>query len=157
MATSIPKSKLPSKLWKNRVSISRSFQSTLTTREYHSTVVRKYDPRVFKVSEEIKHAVETAKPIVALESQIYTHGHGYDHDFALQLELIVRENGAVPATIAVLDGVARVGMNTEELLRISDSVGNDDTMKVSRRDLSFVAGLVRVFHGLLENFRTDLL
>lgn len=54
----------------------------------------------------------------------------------------MRKHGAVPATIAVLDGIARVGMSEEELLRVADSVGREGTVKVSRRDLGFVCRLV---------------
>lgn len=84
------------------------------------------------------------KPIVALETTIYTHGFPYPDNVALALDLesIVRRNGGVPATIGILEGVARVGMTTEELKRITAAAGDPETMKVSRRDLPYILGLV---------------
>ncbi|KAF2455348.1 Indigoidine synthase A like protein-domain-containing protein [Lineolata rhizophorae] len=97
----------------------------------------------FKVSEEIREAINSKKPVVALETTIYTHGFPYPENVALasHLESVVRVNGGVPATIGVLDGVARVGLNPEELIRLTSSAGNPDTLKVSRRDLAYATGL----------------
>lgn len=50
--------------------------------------------------------------------------------------------GGVPATIGILDGVARVGLDPEELIRIAASAGKEDTLKVSRRDLAYACGKV---------------
>lgn len=50
--------------------------------------------------------------------------------------------GGVPATIGILDGVARVGLDPEELIRIAASAGKEGTMKISRRDLAYSCGLV---------------
>lgn len=50
--------------------------------------------------------------------------------------------GGVPATIGVLDGVARVGLDPEELIRIAASAGKDGTLKISRRDLAYACGMV---------------
>ena len=50
--------------------------------------------------------------------------------------------GGVPATIGILDGVARVGMDPEELIRIAASAGKEGTLKISRRDLAYACGLV---------------
>ncbi|KAL9108595.1 MAG: hypothetical protein Q9227_006681 [Pyrenula ochraceoflavens] len=86
----------------------------------------------FKVSEEVKDALHTGKPVVALETTIYTHG---------KLHSIVRVNGGIPATIGVLDGVATVGLNEDELIRLNTSAGDSGTWKVSRRDLGFISGL----------------
>lgn len=87
------------------------------------------------VTEEIKTAVAENKPVVALESTILSHGMPYPEnlDFAAKVEKIVREEGAVPATCAVLDGKLKVGLNEEELeiMCRAEGVG-----KVSRRDLA---------------------
>lgn len=93
--------------------------------------------KVLRVSEEVTDAVATNKPVVALESTIYTHGAlGED----LKLEAIVRENGGVPAVIGILDGVPTVGLTPEELERM---VSSGTATKASRRDLAYLAGMVR--------------
>ncbi|KAI9720664.1 MAG: hypothetical protein M1812_002844 [Candelaria pacifica] len=95
----------------------------------------------FKVSEEIREAIQAKRPVVALESTIYTHGFPYPDNVALasHLESLVRVNGGVPATIGVVDGAARVGLSPEELISLASQA--KETMKVSRRDLSFTCGL----------------
>ncbi|KAF2845167.1 hypothetical protein T440DRAFT_435153 [Plenodomus tracheiphilus IPT5] len=97
----------------------------------------------FRVSEEVREALHSKKPVVALETTIYTHGFPYPENLALAslLESVVRTNGGVPATIGILDGVARVGMDPEELIRLASSAGKSDTLKLSRRDLSYVCGM----------------
>ena len=83
-------------------------------------------------------------PVVALETTIYTHGFPYPDNVALALDLeaIVRRNGGVPATIGILDGVAKVGLTNEELTALASSAGKSETMKVSRRDIPYILGLV---------------
>ena len=86
---------------------------------------------------EIKEALAGNKPIVALESTIIAHGMPYPQNIqtAMEVETIVRENGAIPATIAVLDGKLCVGLNPAQL----EMLGNArDVWKVSIRDLPFV-------------------
>lgn len=102
------------------------------------------NPYVFSASFEVRNAVRERQPVVALESTIYTHGFPYPENVALALDIerIVRENGAIPATIGVLDGVARIGMNSEEITRLAACAGKEETMKVSRRDLPFILGMV---------------
>ncbi|KAF1357921.1 hypothetical protein EJ07DRAFT_180548 [Lizonia empirigonia] len=97
----------------------------------------------FRVSEEVREALHAKKPVVALETTIYTHGFPYPENVALAslLESVVRVNGGVPATIGILDGVARVGLDPEELIRLTESAGQPTTLKLSRRDLSYVCGL----------------
>lgn len=91
---------------------------------------------MLRISEEVSDAVATNKPVVALESTIYTHGAlGED----LRLEAIVRENGGVPAVIGILDGVPTVGLTPEELERM---VNSGTATKVSRRDLAYLSGMV---------------
>jgi pseudouridine-5'-phosphate glycosidase/pseudouridine kinase len=98
----------------------------------------------YKLSPEVKDALYTNKPVVALETTIYTHGFPYPDNVALALDLesIVRRNGGVPATIGIIDGVARIGMDTEQLRLITASAGKSETMKISRRDLPYILGLV---------------
>src|SRR5699024_11673471 len=77
------------------------------------------------------------KQVVELESTIITHGMPYPQnvEMAKEVEQIVRENGAVPATIAIIDGKIKIGLNDEEL----EIMGNtEDIAKVSRRDMAQV-------------------
>jgi pseudouridylate synthase / pseudouridine kinase len=97
-----------------------------------------------KVSAEVEEAVQNGKPVVALETTIYTHGFPYPDNVALasHLESVVRLNGGIPATIGVLNGIARVGFETEELTELASAAGRRETMKISRRDLPYITGLV---------------
>jgi len=72
-------------------------------------------------------------------------GFPYPDNIALasHLESVVRLNGGIPATIGVLNGVACIGLESEELIQLCSSTGKADTMKVSTRDLSYTCGLVR--------------
>lgn len=87
------------------------------------------------ISEEIKEALANNKPVVALESTIISHGMPYPQNVetALKVEEIVRESGAIPATIAILNGKLTVGLTKEEI----DYLGKKglDVVKVSRRDI----------------------
>lgn len=125
--------------------VHRSFPPTRRRFQHTNARLHKYDPRVFRVAEEIVDAVATGRPVVALESTIYTHGYPYGEmvDLALHLESVVRSNDAIPATIGVVDGVARVGLNREELIRLASAAGKPEIMKVSRRDLTYIIGSVR--------------
>ncbi len=66
---------------------------------------------------EVQAALEQGKPVVALESTIISHGMPYPQNVetALKVEQIIRDNGAVPATIAILKGRLKVGMSQEEI------------------------------------------
>lgn len=99
--------------------------------------------RFLQVSGEVQQAVAERRPVVALETTIYTHGFPYPDNLSLasRLESLIREHGGVPATIGILDGVARVGFQKHELERLVSTAGNAGTMKVSRRDLGFACGL----------------
>ncbi len=83
---------------------------------------------------EIQNALGAGKPVVALESTILSHGMPYPQnlDFGHKVEQIIRDEGAVPATIAILDGKLKVGLNDEELERMCRAEG---VGKVSRRDV----------------------
>lgn len=93
-------------------------------------------PTPVRVSDEVREAVENGSPVVALESTIFTHGlpRPTNLEVALEAEDIVRTNGAVPATIGLLDGAAVVGLSTGEIDRLSN---DDEVVKVSQRDLPF--------------------
>jgi pseudouridine-5'-phosphate glycosidase len=78
------------------------------------------------------------QPVVALESTIISHGMPYPQNLAMarEVEGVVREAGCVPATIAILGGVVRVGLEAEELERLA--VGGQSARKTSRRDMALV-------------------
>ncbi len=90
-----------------------------------------------KYSEEVLNAIKNNQPIVALESTIISHGMPYPDNLevARTCEQIVRDNGAVPATIAIIKGQIIVGINNEELEYMATS---KEILKVSRRDLAYV-------------------
>lgn len=88
-------------------------------------------------SQEVKEAKQAGKPVVALESTIISHGMPYPQNVqtAREVEQIIRENGAVPATIAILDGKIKIGLSDEELEYLGQS---RDVEKASRRDLPYL-------------------
>ncbi len=90
------------------------------------------------LSDEVSGAVHFDKPIVALESTVIAHGlpHPHNLETAYKLERIVRDVGAVPATIAVFDGDAHVGLNDAQLEQLATG---KDIRKISRRDLPIAA------------------
>lgn len=90
------------------------------------------------ISPEIKYALADKQPIVALESTIITHGMPYPQNLetALAVEQVVRENGALPATIAVMDGKCHVGVAGDTLEKLAKT--GLDAAKASRRDLAAI-------------------
>ncbi len=92
----------------------------------------------FHTSPEVAEALKSGKPIVALESTIISHGLPRPSNLtvAREVEEIVRSRGAVPATIAVLDGVVHIGLTDDQLIDIAN---RDDIAKASSRDLAIVA------------------
>ncbi|WP_373600089.1 pseudouridine-5'-phosphate glycosidase [Paraclostridium bifermentans] len=86
---------------------------------------------------EVKKALSEGQPVVALESTIISHGMPYPKnvEMAKTVSKIIRENGAIPATIAIIDGVLKVGLTTEEIEFLGTS---KDVVKASRRDLPFI-------------------
>ncbi|UYQ61519.1 pseudouridine-5'-phosphate glycosidase [Streptomyces peucetius] len=87
------------------------------------------------VSEEVREALHAGAPVVALESTIIAHGLPRPRNLAVaeELEALVRSGGAVPATIAVLDGKARVGLTKTDLERVA---GDPDMRKLGHRDIA---------------------
>ena len=91
--------------------------------------------RYLDISAEVKEALEQGKPVVALESTIISHGMPYPQNVetAMNVEKLIRENGAVPATIAIIKGRLKAGLTAEEI----DYLGKTGAgvTKASRRDL----------------------
>jgi pseudouridine-5'-phosphate glycosidase len=92
---------------------------------------------VLSIAPEVAQALASGRPVVALESTIIVHGlpHPRNLDVARQLEKSIREEGGVPATIAILDGRIRVGLDDNDLQHLAKAEG---VAKVSRRDLPMV-------------------
>ena len=95
------------------------------------------DNQYYRVNPEVAEAIRAGSPVVALESTIISHGMPYPQNLetARLVEKDIRENGAVPATIAILNGKYRIGLTDEEL----ESLARDEgVIKASRRDLGTV-------------------
>lgn len=94
----------------------------------------------FEILEEIKEAIHQkngAKPVVALESNLFTHGLPFPDniDTALNMEKNIRDAGAIPATVAIIKGKIKVGLTHDEILELAHS---DKIVKASKRDLSTI-------------------
>lgn len=96
------------------------------------------------LTDEVATALREGRPVVALESTIISHGMPYPDNVAMALEVegIVRSCGAVPATVAVLDGRPRVGLTADDLELLAS---HPEVVKASVRDLPYVAA--RGLHG----------
>jgi len=91
-----------------------------------------------EINSEVKKALSNNHPLVALESTIISHGMPYpqNKETALNVEQIVKDNGAIPATIALLNGKIKVGLNESEIDYLAKS--GDKIVKASRRDLPYL-------------------
>lgn len=99
---------------------------------------------MLEIADEVRAALADGRPVVALESTIISHGMPYPDNVAMaqEVEHIVRDHGAVPATVAVLHGRPRVGLSADDL----ELLGSDPAVrKVSVRDLGHV--IARREHG----------
>lgn len=99
---------------------------------------------VIELANDVRDALDAGRPVVALESTIISHGlpHPDNLEAAREFESLVRQHGATPATIAVIDGVARVGLSGEQLELIAS---DPDVEKLSVRDLPVV--MAKAGHG----------
>jgi pseudouridine-5'-phosphate glycosidase len=90
-----------------------------------------------ETSQEVKEALAAGKAVVALESTIISHGMPYPKNVetALEVERIIRENGAVPATIGIIGGVLKAGLTEDEIDYMGKTSG---IAKVSRRDIPYI-------------------
>jgi pseudouridine-5'-phosphate glycosidase len=94
--------------------------------------------KYLEISEEVKSALQNNSPVVALESTIISHGMPYPKNFetAIKVEKTVRDNGAIPATIAIINGKLKAGLSKSEI----ELLGREGkkVSKVSRRDMPYV-------------------
>jgi len=90
-----------------------------------------------KISESVQQALDQSQAVVALESTIISHGMPWPQNFetAMQVEEVVRREGAVPATIGIIDGYLHAGLTEQQIERIAKA--GVKAVKVSRRDLPF--------------------
>jgi pseudouridylate synthase len=100
------------------------------------------DSRYIEIVDEVANALDRGRPVIALESTLITHGlpRPVNLETAAAMENEVRSAGAVPATIAVLGGLIRVGLNADELARLAEV---RDAIKVSSRGLSYAVATGR--------------
>ncbi|CAH2099878.1 unnamed protein product [Euphydryas editha] len=106
------------------------------------SITRRYSVQPFVYSDEVRDAKADGKPIVALESTIITHGMPYPRNLetALEVEDIIRRQGATPATIAILKGQLTIGLTQEKIQYLAKARG---VIKTSRRDIAAVVAAKR--------------
>lgn len=94
---------------------------------------------------EVREALDTGRAVVALESTIISHGLPYPDNLAIagEIEQAVRDQGAIPATIAIIDGVIKIGLSGDDLEMLANP--QSPIVKVSRRDIASV--IARKAHG----------
>jgi pseudouridine-5'-phosphate glycosidase len=92
-------------------------------------------PTIFRITPEIESAITNHEPVVALESTVIAHGlpRPENRETARRLEQIIRDEGATPATIAILEGQLWIGLDQDQIKLIAES---DDIKKISMRDLA---------------------
>ncbi len=90
-----------------------------------------------KINPEVQKALDNNQPIVALESTIISHGMPYPDniEMAKEVEKIIRDEGAVPATIAIIDGIPTIGLTNEEIEALAKE---KNVLKTSKRDIGYV-------------------
>ncbi|KGO12887.1 pseudouridine-5'-phosphate glycosidase [Clostridium botulinum] len=94
--------------------------------------------KYLEISKEVSEALKENKPVVALESTIISHGMPYpkNAETALNVEKIIRDKGAIPATIAILNGRLKVGLTKDEIEYLGKR--GKEVVKTSRRDIPFI-------------------
>lgn len=122
-----------------------AFGSPLSSQHYSSDASNFMNKQYIDVSEEVRCALFEGKPVVTLETAILTHGmpSPTNVETALRVQEIVRENGAVPATIGIVKGRIKVGLDDDTLIHLGTV--KTDTLKTSYRDLPYV--LSQKFNG----------
>jgi len=97
----------------------------------------KINKNYFDIKEEVAQALKANQPVVALESTIISHGMPYPQnvDMAKKVERIIREEGAIPATIAIMNGKIKIGLTDDDLEELAKA---EHVEKVSRRDIAHI-------------------
>lgn len=116
------------------VSCSLTLRATrfASTQSKLSSVLKRGAP--IDIHPEVQEALATNKPVVALETALVTHGFPYPENvkLAMSLEDIVRSTGSIPATIGLIGGRMKIGMEEKELVQLAE---NKEPAKISRRDI----------------------
>lgn len=112
----------------------------MIARQFSQLLKRK--SHTLSISNEVQHALAGKTPVVALESTIITHGLPFPQnvEMALRVEKVIRDAGAVPATIAFINGKPKVGLTINEIEQLADYATRGDVNKVSRRDIAYTVG-----------------
>ena len=94
-----------------------------------------WDKKYLSILPEVNQALQAGRPIVALESTVITHGLPYPENLTLakNMQAVIRETGAIPATIAILEGIIRVGLDEGDLERLANI---ENIHKISVRDIA---------------------
>ena len=110
-----------------------------------SSTLSKNNNSYLDVNPSVKSAIDNGEPVVALESTIICHGMPYPKNLetALNVEKTVKQNGATPATVAILDGRLKAGISEDEMHFLAKQ--GDKINKVSRRDIPL--SIARQNHG----------
>ncbi|MGL1920774.1 MAG: pseudouridine-5'-phosphate glycosidase [Hyphomicrobiales bacterium] len=100
--------------------------------------------KYLELTAEVTHALADGKPVVALESTIISHGMPYPQnvEMANKVEQVIRDNGAVPATIAIMNGKLKVGLSTADIEALAKE--GQKAAKVSRRDVPFILAAQKI-------------
>ncbi|KAF8641012.1 hypothetical protein AX17_000657 [Amanita inopinata Kibby_2008] len=119
---------------RTRLSRATSRTRCVSTWSRLNSAIERHAP--IDVHPEVQEALASHKPVVALETTVITHGFPHPHNLQLgrSLENIVRNTGSIPATIGIIDGRVKIGLDESELQRLAEKVHNP--VKISRRDIA---------------------
>jgi pseudouridine-5'-phosphate glycosidase/pseudouridine kinase len=125
---------------RNKITISNKMLNVsrlLLLTSFHCRRVRYFSKHTFDINPEVKSALAEDRPIVACETAILTHGlpQPLNIETCLHVEKIIRDNGSIPATIAILNGRIKIGLTQMELEQLGLS---NNVEKASRRDLPYL-------------------
>uniref|UniRef100_A0A8D9AIM1 Pseudouridine-5'-phosphate glycosidase n=1 Tax=Cacopsylla melanoneura TaxID=428564 RepID=A0A8D9AIM1_9HEMI len=114
-----------------------------------SRSVRKFHSSLIDIHPEVQNAFQKNLPVLSLESTILTHGMPYPHNVstAIEVQNIARHQGAVPATIAIIEGRIKVGLDDNQIEQLGHPKNANKTVKTSRRDLPCVLSQVEIVWG----------
>lgn len=125
--------------------ITRKFSSSVRARKGlpHSLVSARERGVPIDVHPEVEQALLENRPLVALETALVTHGmpHPVNLETAASVEQHVRSAGAIPATIGVIEGRVKIGLDAAQLEHLADVRTNRGSVKLSRRDLAAAMAL----------------
>lgn len=133
------------KVFQVRAQSFRRFSTSAIARVQKLAVTSSRQIAPIDIHPEVQDALSAQKPIVALETALVTHGLPYPQNLEteLSLEKTVRSTGSIPATIAVLGGRIKIGLERSQLEHLADTANNPTAVKLSRRDIGPAIALNR--------------